>query len=157
MDVGAVYEAYHGQVFGYAFRKMNNVQAAEDITQTVFMRLVEANRNGQVWRGKLSSWLFQVAHNLMVDQLRAKDARHELLEERIPAEMGVTVEGIAQRQWLELAMRVLTPGQRRVIEMRFFEGMDTLDVAAELGVTREAVSALQFRGIAAMREVPGWQ
>lgn len=157
MDVAAIYEEYHWQIFGYVYRYTYNVQVAEDLAQLVFVRLLEAVQKGQPWRGKLKAWLFEVAHNAMVDLFRRKESKYEMpLDAALSTELGVDAEMIYFRRWLPGAMARMTPAQRRVIELRFVEGMNTLEVAAELGTTFGAVSALQRRGCASMREEPGW-
>jgi RNA polymerase sigma-70 factor (ECF subfamily) len=67
-----VVAGYKRRVFRYIFSRLNNVQACEDLTQDVFMRLCRGGYDG---RASPSTWIFTIARRRMIDFFRAQSRR----------------------------------------------------------------------------------
>ncbi len=136
---------------------MGDEATAEDLTAEVFVRLVERIDRFS-YRGRpLLAWLYTIARNLVADHHRRTGQVQMLpLEERLVADAddpeAAAERALAQRR-LARALARLTEDQRRVILLRFIEGMDTRTVAQILGKPVGAVKALQHRALAALRRV----
>lgn len=150
-----VYDSYYERIYRYIYRFVGQVDASEDLTANVFLRLLDSLRGGNCPRSNLLAWLYRVAHNLVVDTFR-RGASHEVelsdwLEGYEPdlahmAEQSIKLERVRR------AVLELTPTQQQVIMLKFVEGMDSAEVAAILEKTEGAVDALQHRALTALRD-----
>jgi len=150
-----IYESYFDKIYRYLVLKTGDRTEAEDLTQQVFLKVVQQIGSFN-WRGApFSAWLFRIAHNQMVDYLRQQNKRHSLpLNENIPsnedpAHMAETRQGI--EQVLE-ATKKLTAAQQEVISLRFSADLSTREVARIMNRSEGAVKALQHSAIIALRQ-----
>jgi RNA polymerase sigma-70 factor (ECF subfamily) len=149
-----VYDDHYGRIYRYVYRFVGQVNAAEDLTANVFLRLLNALRSGNQPRTNLLAWLYRVAHNLVVDLFRRKPAEEvELAEwlEGYETDLTHVVEQALQMERVRRALLELTPAQQQVIVLRFLEGLDATEVATILNKTEGAVDALQHRALLALR------
>ncbi|HEY76952.1 MAG TPA: sigma-70 family RNA polymerase sigma factor [Thermoflexia bacterium] len=152
-----IYDRYQPAIYRYIFYRIGDESTAEDLTSEVFVRLVE-RIDRFTYRGRpLLAWLYTIARNLVTDHYRQSGSPQLLpLEEGLVADSGDPEEAadraLVQRR-LARAIARLTEDQRRVILLRFVEGMDTRSVAQVLGKPVGAVKALQHRALAAMRRI----
>ena len=150
-----VYDDYYDRIYRYAYRFVGQVDAAEDLTANVFLRLLNAVRSGNEPRTNLLAWLYRVAHNLVVDLFRRKPADEvELAEwlEGYEPDLAHVVEQTLQMERVRRALLELTAAQQQVIVLKFLEGLESGEVAAILNKTEGAVDALQHRALLALRE-----
>ena len=154
-----VYQTYHDAIYRYIYHHVGDVQVSEDLASEVFRRLLRALHNGGGPTRQLSAWLYRVAHNLIVDEIRRREHRdHESLDEPLG---DVLSDGADSLEWLagnalamervRVALLELTEEQRQVVVLKFLEGMDNAEVSKITGKTVGAVKALQHRGLEALR------
>ena len=155
-----LYERFFDQIFRYVSFKTGSLTEAEDITGEVFVRMIESIHRFK-WQGHpFSSWLFRIAHNLIVDYFRKKGKKAlvplEGAAENLPSAQ-VDVDG---RLDIELAMyeirramKGLTDLQREVISMRFAGGLSVAETARAIGKKDNAVKALQHAGLKKLRKM----
>ena len=162
-DEGAltcVYQTYHRAIYRYVYHHLGDAQTAQDLTSEVFRRFLKALRSGSGPTRQLKAWLYRVAHNLIVDELRRRTRRNHLtLDETLagtskdtgqsPEELAGSTIAIAR---VRDALLQLTRDQRQVIVLKFLEGMSNAQVAEITGKTVGAVKALQHRGLDTLRQ-----
>ncbi len=151
-----VYDEYYERIYRYVFRYMGRVGAAEDLTANVFFRLLRAVREGNSPRDNLSAWLYRVAHNLVVDAFRRMPPEElELVEwlESDEPDPALSAEQRLQLAHVRSALSQLTEGQQQVIVLKFFQGMDSREIAQVMGKSEGAIDALQHRGLRALRRM----
>jgi len=155
-----IYRTYHPAMYRYLYHHLGDAQTAQDLASEVFRRLLQELRDGGGPSRQLSAWLYRVAHNLIVDELRRRTHRdHHPLDERLvetlsdssksPEELAGTAVTNAR---IRAALHDLTPEQREVIVLKFLQGMSNAEVAEITGKTVSAIKALQHRGLGALRE-----
>jgi RNA polymerase sigma-70 factor (ECF subfamily) len=151
----AIFDLYYPVLYRYLYHHVHHRQTAEDLTAEVFTRMLAQLADGGGPNQHLRAWLYQVAHNLVVDESRRRAFRdHDPLDEQT-----VVVEGGAEAQTeasifrsrAREALMALTPTQRAVIVLKFLEGCENREIAQILGTTIGAIKALQHRGLAAMQ------
>jgi len=154
---GELYESNFDRVYRYLYVRLGNQAEAEDLTQEVFSKVLEAIGTFQ-WRNvPFASWLFRIAHNKMIDYIRRekrveRDESDEAvlsLDDSDPADMA---EHNLQLEKVRHNIGKLSPAQREVIWLRFGAGMTTTEVANALGKSTGTVKALQYNGIVALRK-----
>jgi RNA polymerase sigma-70 factor (ECF subfamily) len=140
----AVFAAYRSGVFGYLARMTARRDLAEDLTQEVFLRLAK-NARGLRPDTRLRSWLFTVAHNVLVSHARAAKVTAALASELAerPTPSGQTpFEAVAQshtQHRVERALAALPAGYREVVLLVAIEGLAAADAGAALGLSADAV------------------
>ncbi len=156
---GSLFDHYHGPVYRYVAARVRRPSDAEDLTQLVFVKALEALPRYQARGVPFGGWLFRLARNVVIDHIRTRreHATLDLAAER-PALDGGPDELAALRQELDsvaTALRRLTPEQREAIELRFFAGLSAREAAMAMDRQEGTVRGLQFRGIAALRRELG--
>jgi RNA polymerase sigma-70 factor (ECF subfamily) len=148
----ALYEAYHRMVFGIAKRLLGDPPSAEDLVQSVFLKLWA---NPSAFRGgSLVAWLGRVTRNAGLDVLRKRSAHPET---EIPADVPLedlfedAVVADSEVQRVRRALLRLPASERIAIEMGFFRGMTYLRVASEIGVPLGTVKTRIRTGLHGLR------
>lgn len=154
-----VYERHQSAVYRYIYYRVGDASTAEDLTSAVFVRVVESI-DRFVYRGRpLLSWLYTIAGNIVIDyQRRAARGVILPLDERLVSgseDVEQAAYRAATQEELAEALTHLTEDQRRVILLRFMEGMSNEEVARTLGKSVGAVKALQHRALARLHRVLG--
>jgi RNA polymerase sigma-70 factor (ECF subfamily) len=156
--IAEVYDRYSLRIYNYIYHRLGNAHLAEDLTATVFLRMLEAIRSSRAWQSSFSGWLYRIAHNLVVDYFRA-GRQEELPLEEWPVPVREHPSDIAERsiarQRLRAAISQLTGEQNVVITLKFLEGLSNAEVARTIGKSEGAVKSLQFRALAALRRMIG--
>lgn len=152
----SLYEEYFDRIYRYIYLRLGNQSDAEDLTQEVFVKALEAIK-GYKWRGSpFASWLFRIAHNVMVDLLRKQGKVEQEAYEDIPAGGESDPAAITERN-LEMArvidnMEKLSWAQKEVLFLRFGAELSIAEAAHLLGKSQGTVKALQYNGIVALKK-----
>ena len=156
---GQLYEMYSDRVFRYVAYRVNSDADAEDITEDVFIRMLEAIGSFK-WRNvPFSAWLMRIAHNRVIDHYRRSGLRTATpldnapplpSRERDPQER---VGLFSDLQELRAAMAGLTDLQRQVISLRFGSDLSIAETAQVMERNEGAVKALQHSAIRALRRL----
>ena len=75
LALDTLYERYARVVYGLALRMLGDPEQAEDIVQETFWRVWRRGATFQAGRGPAAGWIFGIAHNLSIDELRRRRAR----------------------------------------------------------------------------------
>ena len=163
-SLGALYERFFDQIFRYVSFKTSNLSVAEDITGDVFLKMLESIHTFR-WQGHpFSSWLFRIAHNLVVDHYRKSGKRKTVPLENAASRVGATSSDLDRQVEIDLMMDEvrgaiggLTGLQREVISLRFAAGLSVAETARAVRKKENAVKALQHAGLKKLRALMGAQ
>lgn len=156
----ALYERFFDQIYRYVSFKTGSASEAEDITGEVFVRMLESIHKFK-WQGHpFSSWLFRIAHNLVVDHFRRKGKRNIVSLDNTTTHVEAAAVDIDGHIDTELsmgevrnAMVGLTDLQKEVISLRFAAGLSVAETAQAIGKRENAVKALQHAGLKKLRRL----
>ena len=144
------YDRYAGALYGYCQSLLRKPDDAADVVQDTFV--IAAVSLGRLRDPeRLRPWLYAVARNLCLRKLRAdKAAGVFTAPESIPeisddADIGDAAERAELRALLRAAGGGLNAGEREIIALRLWQGLDNADAAAVLGITRGHAHALLSR------------
>ena len=133
-----LYDRYAGFVYGLAVRTLVDQQAAEDVTQDVFVSVWEHPESIEPGRGTLRGFLGTLTHRRAVEAVRREEARRR--RERLARATG-DVPDIAEAVLrsdttgkVRTALEVLPHAQRRALELAYFHGYTYRQVADVLGI-----------------------
>ncbi len=162
-----LFERYEGRVHAVCERLLGDVDSARDATQEVFIKLFRSAANLQP-RGKLFTWLYRIAVNHCLNQLRRRrlvqwlslsenrqpGAREEQGLEWEPLDTSADPERVLElrERWQQTrkALEKLPPGQRAVLVLARFEGLAYREIAEVLGIS---VGAVESRLVRAMKRL----
>jgi RNA polymerase sigma-70 factor (ECF subfamily) len=148
-----LYDGYHRLVFGIALRIATDATVAEDVTQSIFLKLWSAPDAFR--EGNFAAWLSRVARNRTLDAVRSRSNRPtEEIPIDLPAESttDTTVFARIDAQRVRGALSVLNEEQRTPIEMGFFAGITHEEIARRTGVPLGTIKTRIRTGLRRMRE-----
>ena len=153
-----LYNLYFPRVYRYILARMGNPFDAEDLTEEVFLRVLDAIGRFQWREAPFSAWLFRIAHNAVISQRRKEGARGRSspLSEALPVDSQGPEEMVANRLALNEVMKAadtLPEAQRRVIGYRFAAGLTVAETARAMGKGEGNVKVIQHKAIAKLREM----
>jgi RNA polymerase sigma-70 factor (ECF subfamily) len=156
---GRIFDAYSGPIYRFVASRVNRPSDAEDLTQLVFVKALEALPRYEARGIPFGGWLFRLARNAIIDQVRTRRDHLSLVTAtaRETEEAGPEARATLQDdiEHVARALADLTDDQREVIELRFFAGLSVSETAAAMGRQDGTVRGLQFRAIAALRRSLG--
>lgn len=159
-----LYDRYAAAVYGLTLKIVGQPELAEELTQETFLRVWRRAGTFEARRGSFASWLFGIAHNLAIDELRRRRARPQQVYEETErsvletiADETVPVEEEAwlaeQRRTIQHAMALLPPEQREVLDLAYYGGLTQREIADRLGSpigtvkTRARLGLLKLRAL----------
>ncbi len=155
----AIFERYKDPVHRYCHRRLGDREAAEDATQIVFMRAF-AKLNTCRDRNGFRSWLFTIAHNVVIDAWRSTKPITSLeMADHIPDSAASPEEltiASTDRLYITTLLSQLPDLQREVVELRL-QGFTDREIAEILGKSHEAIRAAQHRALLQLRTLMGVQ
>ena len=156
----ALYDHFYDRIFRYISFKAGDASVAEDITEDVFLRMLKSIGTYKHRGHPFSSWLFRIAHNLVVDHFRKRGRDRSVPLDKVVAVVGVSGMDLDDYVQTKLAMKEvhramedLTDLQRQVISLRFAGGLSVNETARAVGRNENAVKALQHAGIKKLRKI----
>ncbi len=157
-----LYTMFSERVFRFIYYRIQDRPRAEDLTNEVFVRMLESiekfRPSGDDVALVLTSWIFTIARNLIIDDTRRQkirvaeqltDGDEELRDETFDLDVHLT------RAALQNALAQLTEEQQTVLLLRFEDGFTSAQIGKMMGKTEMAIKALQRRGLAAMARALG--
>jgi RNA polymerase sigma-70 factor, ECF subfamily len=158
---GRIFDAYVGPIHRFIASRVNSPSDAEDLTQLVFVKALEALPRYEARGIPFGGWLFRLARNAIIDQIRTRRDHLSLVDAvtRETDDAGPEARAALQDDLdrVAAALAELTDDQREVIELRFFAGLNVLETAVAMGRQEGTVRGLQFRAIAALRRELGFE
>ena len=149
-----LYRANRDDLFAYVAGLLRDRSAAEDVTAAAFERAYRKRRTFDAKRGSGRAWLFGIARNAALDELRRRKRIAELAadpEDVEAASPHESAEVAVRRAALRDAMRVLDPRERELIALKFFAGLDNGEIAAVIGVSESNAGTKLHRTITKLR------
>ena len=155
LDFDALYRAARDDVYAYVATLLRDRSAAEDVTAAAFERAYRKRAGYRAARGSARAWLFGIARNAALDELRRRKRTAALAAD--PADLeAATPEDAAEealrRAAVRSALASLPPRDRELIALKFHAGLDNAELAAVLGVSPSNAGTLLHRAMTKLRE-----
>lgn len=150
-----LYSRHSGRVYGYFKSRVSSPGEAEDLLQHTFLKFHQgrASYNGVL---PFLPWLFSIARNILIDHLRKHRPVTIEAEKLVALAEKATAEGTSEPTvtW-DAVMKLLPEDQRKLIQLRFEEGMSFDDIAKLSGVNETSARKRMSRTIQGLRKVFG--
>ncbi len=152
LNLEQVFSQHHKQVFNAAYRVTGSAQDAEDVLQTVFLRLVKRQQELDFAPGP-GAYLHRAAINAALDLMRARSrSRAVPLDEIDDPQVEDPAQNPTRRQQdreirrlLRQAILKLSPKSAEIFCLRYLEEQDNQDIARTLGMSQTAVAVILHR------------
>ncbi len=137
---------YRDKIYRTAFRMINNQEDALDLTQEIFLKAYK-NINKYNFKSQFSTWLYKLAINVCIDELRKQKKSNEVLTDEIPHNRTYndTPEDIVlseeQEALIWRALDLLKEKERSVLVLREMEGLSYEEIANILGCSMGRVKS----------------
>jgi RNA polymerase sigma-70 factor (ECF subfamily) len=159
-----LYNRYSGAVMGLSLKMLGERDSAEEIVQETFWRVWNRAETYSSGSGAFTSWLFGIAHHLVVDEVRRRRVRPlttplDDASDSVP-ELSDTEPDVAEsalqsvtRAQVRAALDDLPAAQRRVIELAYFEGLTHQEIAERLEQPLGTIHTRARLGIEKLRAI----
>lgn len=149
-----LYRESRDDLFAYAAGLLRDRSAAEDVTALAFERAWRRRRSFNPKRGTRRAWLFGIARNAALDELRRRSRHGELADE--PAdpdaiEPADAAEVAMRRAALRSAMAELSARERELVALKFFAGLSGAEIATVTGTSESNAGTRLHRVIEKLR------
>jgi RNA polymerase sigma-70 factor (ECF subfamily) len=154
LDFDALYRDARDDVFAYTATLLKDSAAAEDVTAQAFERAYNRRSRFDARRGSPRAWLFGIARNAALDELRRRK-RAETAEMPAPtSEPGPdeAAESAAERDAVRRALGRLAARDRELIALKYHAGLSNAEIAGVLGVSASNAGTLLHRAMTKLRE-----
>lgn len=151
----AMYEANAPLIYRFMFWRTKDKMLAEDLTSNVFEKAWRSRGNFK--GGSAKAWLHSIARNTLIDHWR----KRKDLPVEDPTSLAVTSEEIGLGEALdqeiligelERAVSKLPRDMRRVVELRFIDGLSARQAGEKLGLSEANVRVIQYRALSKLRD-----
>jgi RNA polymerase sigma factor (sigma-70 family) len=150
-----LYRSSRDDLYAYVASLLRDAAAAEEVTAAAFERAYRKRHRFDPERGEPRAWLFGIARNAALDELRRRGRQAELTAE--PADLNgfgaaEGTEHSERRLAVSAALERLAPGERELIALKFFAGLGNAEIAQVLGVSESNAGTKLHRAITKLRE-----
>jgi RNA polymerase sigma-70 factor (ECF subfamily) len=152
----ALYRSSRDDVYAYVAGILRDRSAAEDVTAQAFERAYRRRASFRPERGTHRAWLFGIARNAALDELRRRGRQAELKTD--PEDPAATtahdeaVEAALRRSVLSAGLAKLSPRERELIALKYFGDLANGEIAGVLGISETNVGTKLHRAMEKLRE-----
>jgi RNA polymerase sigma factor (sigma-70 family) len=154
--IEALYDMYSSSLFGVISRIVVDTATAEDLLQETFVKIWHSFSSYSTEKGRLFTWMVNIARNLAIDKLRSKDFKNQNKNQELENNVTFIDEQRSTVYKPELLgikdlVETLKPEQKLILDLVYFKGYTHVEAADELGIplgtikTRLRMAILQLR------------
>lgn len=154
---GQIYEHYVDSIYRYVYFKVDESDA-EDLTETIFVKVWENVRQYKIQSGaQFSSWLFRIAHNVVVDHYRMNHSIEALVDDyqdnRIEHNPIHIANGSLDSEILKNAIGQLKGVYQQVLILKYMNNLSNKEIADSMKKSEGSLRILQYRALRALRKI----
>lgn len=157
--LGVLYQRFSPELYRYFVRNTSDHELAADLTNHVFVRVMEAIDAGHCWHESFPGWLHRIARNLLIDHVRAARRRPRcMLTDDIaaPSEWGADdnddfVDRLMVAREIWAAVGTLKPEHAELLVLHFADGFSHADVGRMFGKSEGAVKVTLHRAMRSLQ------
>jgi RNA polymerase sigma-70 factor (ECF subfamily) len=151
-----LYRSSRDDVYAYALTLLRDGSAAEDVTAVAFERAYRRRRTFDRRRGEERAWLFGIARNAALDELRRRRRVATLVIDPEAAEQEISEEDggevTLRRTAVRTALSAMSARDRELIALKFHAGLSNAEIAQVLGVSESNAGTMLHRTIQKLRK-----
>ena len=137
--VEALYDMYSASLYGVISRIVIDTPTAEDVLQETFVKIWHSFSSYSTEKGRLFTWMVNIARNLSIDKIRSKDFKNQNKNQELENNVTFIDEQRNTVYKPELMgirdlVQTLKPDQKVILELVYFKGYTHVEAADELGI-----------------------
>ena len=157
--LGVLFDRYHRLVLHVALKILHDVGEAEDVMQNVFMEIYKVAAQFNPERGTTKMWILRYAYHRSMNRRKQLQVRHfyanmdiaDIEDTLLTEETGILGSHEA-REVIQHGLQTLSPEQKRVLQLAYFEGFTMKEIAEETGESLGNVRHHYYRGLDKLRD-----
>jgi len=151
----ALYRQSARDLYAYVRTMLGDDASAEDVTALAFERAYRRRATYDARRGSERGWLFGIARNAALDELRRRKRSAPMLGD-LPDDHAVAPEEEAdlavRRTTVRVALAALSPRDRELVALKFHGGLSNAELAVVLGTSETNAGTRVHRAVTKLRE-----
>jgi RNA polymerase sigma factor (sigma-70 family) len=151
----ALYRSSRDDLYAYVCGLLRDRSAAEDVTAIAFERAFRRRASFNPRKGTRRAWLFGIARNAALDELRRRSRQAELavepVDEAAASAHTDAAESALRRSVIRAGLAKLPARDRELIALKFFAGLGNAEIAAVIGVSESNAGTRLHRTIEKLR------
>src|SRR5689334_13493935 len=148
----ALYRRTFPRVYAYVATLLRDRSAAEEVTAHAFERAYRKRASFRPSRGSAEAWLFGIARNAALDELRRLKRRADLDPANVYAAPGPDdADAVVRRETVRAALGVLDPHERELITLKFHGGLSNAEIARVIRTSESNVGTRLHRTMEKLR------
>jgi RNA polymerase sigma factor (sigma-70 family) len=137
--VEALYDMYSASLFGVILRIVIDESTSEDVLQETFVKIWHSFPSYSADKGRLFTWMVNIARNLSIDKLRSKDFKNRNKNQELENNVTFIDEQRntvykAELMGIKDLVQKLKPEQKSILDLVYFKGYTHVEAADELGI-----------------------
>jgi RNA polymerase sigma-70 factor (ECF subfamily) len=150
-QLAILFERYHAGLFRYYLRMTGNRAWSEDLVQEVFYRVLKSR--GTYWEdAPFATWLYRIARNLYLDQIKRRKREVAIEDWDVPAREGAGPEQREEEALLRRALLELPAEKREILVLSRYQEMKYDQIAELIGCELGTVKTRVHRALKSLRE-----
>jgi RNA polymerase sigma factor (sigma-70 family) len=153
----ALYDMYSASLYGVIYRIVQHEEIAEDLLQDTFVKIWNSFSLYDPAKGRLFTWMVNLARNLSIDKIRSRDFRNNsknhdientvnVIDEQRNTEINPDLIGVKE------LVKLLKPEQKSVLDLVYFRGYTHVEASEELGIPLGTVKTRMRMAIITLRK-----
>ena len=153
-----LYQRHKNRIYHYLLARTGSQEDAADLTQTVFLRALEAHRQYRPQKGSFLSWLVAIARNSATNFLQRRrttiswDYAHTIFYPMSDQDLEKKIIQQENLSYLRQLIRGLDAQKQELLTLRFIVGLTTAEIATTIGKTEAATKKRLSRILHALKE-----
>lgn len=151
----ALYRECAHDLYAYVRTLLGDDASAEDVTALAFERAYRRRSSFDAARGSRRGWLFGIARNAALDELRRRKRAAPLVGEPPDETLSAPDEEAdlaIRRSTVRTALAALAPRDRELVALKFHGGLTNAEIAAALGTSESNAGTRVHRAVTKLRE-----
>ena len=146
-----LYEDYALKVRNFILSKVNDFNLAEDLTSEVFLKVYSNISSFDEKKASLSTWIFTITRNLLIDYYRTRKIHVELPED-LTYDEEVNICDEENLEILKKGLKSLSEKERDVIILHYYSKLTLKDAAVKMGISYAYVKILHNNALGKLKK-----
>ncbi|WP_121810228.1 RNA polymerase sigma factor [Mucilaginibacter kameinonensis] len=154
----ALYDMYSSSLYGLIVRIVPETAISEDILQETFIRVWSAFEGYDASKGRIYTWMVNIARNLAIDRVRSRTYRNSLLNHELDGyeEFFIQPESASEKADMAFIKKIATTlpnTEREIVDLIYYKGYTHAEVAEQLKIPLGTAKTRLLRAIKRLRTI----
>jgi RNA polymerase sigma-70 factor (ECF subfamily) len=153
---GKIYDFFVQPVYRYIYFKVSR-EDAMDLTETVFLKMWEHLNSYRKGDASFTSWVFRIAHNMVVDHYRTRKKNApldiQLKDEKRESDPVFLTERKLSQDRLRIALSKLKKKYQQILLLKYVNDLENEEISRIMGKSEGSLRILKFRALKELKKV----